>query len=696
MIWNRVPFLRIILPFILGILLWEVIPSSSGNVMIISGGLLLLLLALSFNKIFSGTFKSRWIYGAVFNVALCSFAYLLTGSQSDLTERAHFATQLTAAGQGMLLRLNKPAVLKDKSVQAEVEVLQIQDSTHWQKTLGTAIIYFKRDSLSENLEVGDKCMAFGSLERVKGPTNPGAFNYAKYLSRSDIYFSAYISDKRWKRIGQDHGFNLSKSLNRFKLNLERFMAESGVSKEAHSVISALTLGDKAELSQDLKTSYSKAGVLHILAVSGLHVGIFYLILNFLLVFLEKLKNGKHLKLILVIAGLWGYAVLTGMSPSVSRAATMFTFVVIGTALHKHTNIYNTLCVSAFFLLLYQPNSLFNVGFLLSYTAVFGIVYLYPKIYGIWASKYWLFDKIWVLMSISLAAQIVTFPLSLYYFHQFPNYFLVANIIVVPLATGIIYLTLVLFALIPFEFLAKPMAGIISFFVELLNTFVRWIEGLPFAVTDGIEISLLQVLVIYAVIVLVISYVNTKEFKYLLATIFAILFLTVNQVIEKISKDNQHSLIVYDVPGHSAFDIIEGRHSLLTLDSGLIHDSKTIGYVMENNWRQMGVGQKSNRILEIVKAEGSTAIISVVNGHRIVYPMNMVAGVNNVKVRVDILILSQNCEASINGLTKLFDIGLIIFDSSWSQYKISSKLEMCDNYGIEYYNVQRMGAYVQDF
>ena len=391
MIWNRVPFLRILLPFILGIWLSELVPVPFVSITWIGGVLLFAMLLMRFSGSLVLPFNKQWIYGVLLNLILCAFGYVLAGSQSNLGMGAHFSNSLNGQNQGALIEVIKPVSQKLNSVQANVEVIQVLAGGEWTMTKGKAIIYFEKDSLSKSLEVGDRCMASLSLEKVRKPRNPGAFDYAKYLSRSDIHFSAYLASPRWSLLELAEGFNVLRFLHSFKRGLEKSMTEVGVSKEAHAVISALTLGDKDELSSELKTAYSKAGVLHILAVSGLHVGIFYLVLNFLLGFLEKFRNGKYFKAVCIIFLLWGYVLLTGISPSVTRAATMFSFVIIGSTLNKHTNVYNTLCVSAFFLLLFQPQSLFNVGFLLSYTAVFGIVYLYPRIYGIWNVRNWFLD-----------------------------------------------------------------------------------------------------------------------------------------------------------------------------------------------------------------------------------------------------------------------------------------------------------------
>ncbi|MBL4734494.1 MAG: ComEC/Rec2 family competence protein, partial [Flavobacteriales bacterium] len=385
-----------------------------------------------------------------------------------------------------------------------------------------------------------------------------------------------------------------------------------------------------------------------------------------------------------------------ISPSVTRAATMFSFVIIGSTLNKHTNVYNTLCVSAFFLLLFQPQSLFNVGFLLSYTAVFGIVYLYPRIYGIWNVRNWFLDKVWVLLSVSLAAQIATFPLSLHYFHQFPNYFLVANVIVVPLATCVIYMALVLFALMPVELVARPIASGISHLVDMLNYFVRWIENLPYAVTDGIEIGTGEVVLIYLLIVLSVFYLQTRKYQYLISLVCLVSILAVNQVVQDVSRNKQIKLIVYDTPGQSAFDVIQGTSSLLAADSAVLTNSKTIHFVMENNWRQMGIREKLNRTTEGAQQDGLPALISVLNGARILFPLTVPEQNENNRVKVDILILSKRCKSSVQKLSEIFDIGEIVFDASIRPYKLEQFTKACTRLSIPYYSVVKSGAFVRDF
>jgi len=696
MIWNQVPFLRILSPFILGIWLSQILPGHTAAAFWFTAAACLAFALSSALKVFQLSFRYQWVYGVLLNVFVCGFGYALTSSHSSLTDNAHFSKYILEGQQGVFVEVLKPVAIKEKSVHVHVEVRQVYNGADWSKTLGRAIIYLEKDTSSRKLEVGDQCIAIVNLEEIQKPRNPGAFDYAKYLSRSDIFYSAYASAKAWKLVAQPKEFNLLRSLNSLKVSLQQSMVDRGVTEEAHAVISALTLGDKNELSPELKTAYSKAGVLHILAVSGLHVGIIYLVLSYLFFFLKNFKNGALLKAVCIILLLWGYAMLTGMSPSVARASTMFSFVIVGSSLKRYTNIYNTLCVSAFFLLLIQPLSLYNVGFLLSYTAVFGIVLIYPIAYGFVKPNNWLSKKIWALVSVSLAAQIATFPLSLYYFHQFPNYFLLANLIVVPLAIGIMYMSLICFVLLPMPLLADPLAKVLNYVVEGLNLFVRWIETLPFSVADGIDISKIEVLLIYMSIGFCIAFITSLRKLYLYLGLFALLSLALYQVAEQRVIKDQHQLVVYNISNHSCFDVINSTTSLLTLDSSLVSDQRTLGFATENHWRQIGIEVHKQVTIEGMEGRQNAGIISVIRGHRVLYPIGEVEFTAGAKVNVDILILSKRCRSSIEQLAERFDIGLIILDSSISGYRLAALVEGCVQTSIPYHNVAEDGAFVREF
>jgi competence protein ComEC len=213
-----------------------------------------------------------------------------------------------------------------------------------------------------------------------------------------------------------------------------------------AVASAIMLGYNDYMNGDITRAYASSGALHVLSVSGLHVGIMFFMLNVLLKFMDnrgrKLEITKSVSIILFI---WLYACLTGLSPSVLRSAMMFSLIQSGTLLKRHVNTFNIVFGSAVVLMLFNPFIVTEVGFRLSYLAVLGIIYLQPKIYSLWAFKNWFLDKAWMIVAVSLAAQIATFPLSLLYFHQFPNLFLISNLVVIPVSNLILFLGTGLFA-----------------------------------------------------------------------------------------------------------------------------------------------------------------------------------------------------------------------------------------------------------
>ena len=304
--------------------------------------------------------------------------------------------------------------------------------------------------------------------------------------------------------------------------------------------------------------YSSSGAMHVLAVSGLHVGIIYLLLNSLFLFFEKFKYGKYLKAVFLILSLWAYALLTGLSPSVLRAATMFSFIIIGSALKRQTNIYNTLAASAFVLLLYNPYILLQVGFQLSYAAVLGIVYLQPKLYKLIYTKHWLLDKIWAITTVSIAAQLATFPLDIYYFHQFPNYFLLSNLFVIPLATFIIGGGVLLFVTSVIPFFPGSLAWVVNKILMLLNFSVQWVENLPYSLSLGISITVLETIIVYTIIILFFSSIIKWKPRLLQLSLALVIFFMILQIKEQYRTGKQQYFIVYDVPKERAIDFVDGN------------------------------------------------------------------------------------------------------------------------------------------
>ena len=426
---------------------------------------------------------------------------------------------------------------------------------------------------------GDKISVNCFFNKLSNPKNPHQFNYSKYLKSKQIEYSAFASN--WTFIGSSWTLKRFSTIVRNKC-LKSF-SESGLKSNELAIASALTFGYKDELSQFVKGVFSKTGAMHILAVSGLHVGIVFLLISSLFKLLKISHRFKFIQQLVLIFFVWLYAIITGLSPSVLRAATMLTFFSVAKIFNKSTNIYNILACSAIFLLSIDPYLITDVGFQLSFFAVTGIIYLYPIIFNFIFINNYILKKIWSISSVSIAAQIATFPLSIYYFHQFPNFFLLSNLLVIPLVfiLLIIGLCIIAFNFLPYMsiFLAKILSIIISFIVKALSL----IESIPYSITNGLFISDFETFVLYILILLTLYQLkfNSKFLNFLVLVIGV--FIVSLDFFEDQNRLNKKSIVVYSIPNHTAIDLIEGKNHFFIADEELLENNKLINNYIRNNW-----------------------------------------------------------------------------------------------------------------
>jgi competence protein ComEC len=444
-------------------------------------------------------------------------------------------------------------------------VLAYADSSGTHALREKTILYLEPDSAQSLPAPGDTLVTLVRLSELPPPQNPGEFDYRAYMKRRYVFTSGFIRRSHYMTLPAR-----TKSLRHFPAelrgNTQQIFAGKGISGDEFAVLNALTLGDKKDLDQELKQAYSSSGATHILAVSGLHVGIISAILSLLFSFLERKQNGKRIKNILCILCLWCYAALVGFSPSVTRATVMFSFVLAGQMMHRRISIYNSLAASAFFICLFRPFDLFDAGFQLSYCAVISIVYFQPAIYRLICVRHKVTDYFWQLLSVSFAAQIGTLPITLASFHQFPNYFLLTNVFVIPLTGVIVYLSAALLSTAWIPVVSDLVAQCLDKSLWTLNYGVRFIDRMPCAVTSNISISTLQLCVMIALVLLFMLYIELKNRRllwisaYLLAGFFAL------NAWQSVQQQRQRVIAVYNVKNASYIHFIHGKHSVSLRDS----------------------------------------------------------------------------------------------------------------------------------
>ena len=331
-----------------------------------------------------------------------------------------------------------------------------------------------KDSILNPLKVDELLYVKPEFVTINAPLNPHQFDYKFYLAKQGIHQQVFLEKEGFKSLGLDQ-FSFIGVAAKIRDKVQESLQKYYFKVDELAVINALLLGQRQEISKDLIEDYSKAGAIHILAVSGLHVGIILLILSSLLKPLERIKNGRVLKTILIVLLLWMFAFVAGLSASVVRAVAMFTFLAIGLSFKRKNVILFSLITSMFFLLLFKPMFLFDVGFQLSYLAVFGIIWIQPKLYKIYKPRFKLDDKIWQLFTVSVAAQLGVLPLSLYYFHQFPGLFLLSNLLIIPFLGAILIGGIIIIILALTDFLPQFLAEIYGYIISLMNNFVSWIS-----------------------------------------------------------------------------------------------------------------------------------------------------------------------------------------------------------------------------
>ncbi|HBY54908.1 MAG TPA: hypothetical protein DEH15_21080 [Marinilabiliales bacterium] len=323
------------------------------------------------------------------------------------------------------------------------------------------------------------------------------------------------------------------------------LSATKIEKEERSVISALTLGYRTELDPETMDYFVNTGTIHVLSVSGLHVALIFFILSFLLSGINKGKVGTLIYPAIMILFLWIYAFITGFSPSVQRSTVMFTFVIIGSILRRPVNIYNSLSASALVLILLDSNVLFDIGFQLSYLAVFGIVLLQPPMAELIQVKNKILKWLWTMFTVSIAAQLITFPLSILYFNQFPNLFWLSNYFVIPVTTILIWLSFGFFVLYPIPAIATLLAQIIQFITHLMLGLLKWMSELPYAVSEGILYSQVQTWIIYGLIAAFVIYGFTKNKTWLFGGLVLLITFQINAIRTKSDLFNQKIVYVYN-------------------------------------------------------------------------------------------------------------------------------------------------------
>lgn len=582
MFWKRYPLFRVFIAYSTGVLLANFFSISwhyCFMALLLSLVLIGLLLVL---KSSLGNYRYRRLLGASMQVLFLVLGLLLSKLYAA-NWQPDFYDEPARKTQEYLIQITDEPREKQQSMGMEAKLLARVETDSLLPAQGGLMLYLEKDSLARQLQYGDQLYFRGYLKPLPPPANPYEFDYRNYLNLKGVYFQAYAPSGHWAK-GENHGgFGLKRRALAQRRKLMAHIASWQLPERGEAISKALLLGFRDEIDDDMMRAFSAAGAMHVLAVSGLHVGIIFIMAGKLLFFLDHKTKTKIIKSFILVIILWMYALLTGLSASVVRAATMFTFLALGTAFQRNTSIYNTLIVSALFLMFIKPTYLFEVGFQLSYAAVFGIVWMQPRFMKLIPVKTKVGQWFWGIVTVSLAAQIATFPLGLYYFHQFPSLFLVSNILVIPLVTLLMYLGIACLILSLFNVL--PAFALLAYeaLLQALTWSVNGVEQFGVFLINQIHISRIELVLFYLFILFFFSWLfSGKRFR-LQVALGGVLLLLGLQYYENFTLRQSHSFTAYKINNQAAFGFYANDGAYFLADTALLENPDAMTFHVRHHW-----------------------------------------------------------------------------------------------------------------
>lgn len=691
---RSAPFVRLFLPLAAGVVFQVgVLPIKPSTTLVCLALFLLMLWAHRF----ATSYVRRWWFGTA------AFAFLFFTGVA-LVQGVKQKSDLPLAQKVNLL-----AVVSDEpSVGASFTKLTLavqayEDSARtWHGAGEKMLLYVRNDSSAPPLRMGDKLLTRVALSPLPPPKNPYEFSYGAYMRQRGVFVSAFANAGSCAVVSRDNLPPWKVFPKQLRRSALAFFERQGVGGEELAVLQALTLGDKSLLDSDLRQSYMAAGAMHILAVSGLHVGIISMILGFLLKPLERRRYGKLLRGAVVLLCIWVYALVAGFSPSVLRAALMFSVLTVGGMLRRATNTYNTLAFSAFLLCLLNPLCLFDAGFQLSYAAVLSILFFQRRIYRLLTFRRWLPNAVWELVAVSLAANIGTLPITVFLFKQLPLYFVLTNILVTLPTIFVMGGFLATLALCWIPHVGWALAWGTSGCIAVLNFCIRLVESLPSSLLEALWITPLQAWLLLLCIVLLALYIWARRTKMFLLSLTFLAACLGLRAANKYAQAEQKVMAVYCLKNTSLIAFISGGSGFALCDSADLESS--FDFNLKNHMASLGfAGLSSVEKVALQQAgRGEVSDKNICQGF-VSFAGKTVKILCNEKhcnppqpLPVDYLIVTSQCRLRPEQLLKMYQPQRVIIDASVAARDARPLRRALAERGVPCHSVRDSGAFVQHF
>lgn len=671
----KFPLIRITAAFILGILVvYSTIPSP---------WIVFVFLFIS-SLLFTTTYylsKTNAKFPLLFGIATSLMAFSIGGTtqtiHTDSYQKNNYSNYHGVYEKNHLFTVTLREKLKSSNFNDRY--IAIINTVDQKKSSGRILLNIQKDSLNHNFIIGNRLKIDATLYKNILQKNPNQFDFQKYLSNKQIYSQLYTEPNEIQissEIEKDIWYYTSKLRSLIIRNLEKNHFHT---KELNVAV-ALIMGQQQDISPDIIRDYQYAGAVHILSVSGLHIGFILLFVTYIIKPLPNSKRGSFIKLLITLASLFLFGVLAGLAPSVVRSVTMFSFVAIGLFLRRSVNIYHTLLVSILLILLFQPSFLFDVGFQLSYVALFFIIWLQPLLASLWTPKYKAQKYAWDILTVSFAAQIGTLPLSIYYFHQFPTLFFVTNLIVIPflniiMGLGVLVMSLAAFNWVPF-YPAKGLELSIYYLDKIINTIASFEQF----VIKNIPLNASLLICGYLFIISIILWFQKPSFNRITMVLVAILALQLSSLKTKWEIQNQEELVVYNSKKNTLITERIGQNVTLYANDSLLKTTENNNLLSSYLTGNFSTLKQKRSIKNTLYFKGNKILIL---DSTMVYPKT---------VQPDILILTQSTRINLDRFLQSIKPKIIVADAS--NFKTIQKRwkQTCAKQKIPFHATSEKGFY----
>jgi competence protein ComEC len=687
---QQLPFLKILIPFILGLLLQQLvyIDYQIDNAFWITLSIVFVFLISSFLLKPFIQYRIPWLSGTLLFILITYFGFYLSSLQLKTTHANHYSKVINDSSlvQATLLQ---PITKKTKSYKTHINITQVQNGKLNYNTQGEVLCYFTKTDSFPKLKPGDQILFQANMLPIKNNGNIAEFDYKAYCANKEILHNCFVSPYQYIKLPTNINTLNLKAAN-WRIATIKIIKKYITNPKAFGIAEALLIGDRTDIDQETWDSYSRTGIVHIIAISGMHMGIIYLGILTLLNLIPFFKKNNYIPICIAVISMWLFACVTGLPASVMRAAVMFTILAIGSLLKRNSDGFNTLLVSAFILLAYNTRWIQDVGFQLSYAAVLGIMLFAKPIQNLLYVQSKPALGIWKLISGTLAAQIFTFPLCLYYFHQFPLIFLISNIIAIPLTSIILYAEIILLiCTLLSNWLCIILGKIITAIILFLNASIYWLSTFEHITIYNVHCNLWQTLLLFGFVCIGIYAVRKRGFYAAIASISTIIMFYTLQLSYAFKASTQKQLIVYNVPKKTILGYFSGNaHQLFSLQEIKASDIKN---AVEPGLIKNFATINNSKLLSTYRADSTYLLAFNQTQNWLVLGKHVDTILRSIPCKY--VILTQNSNASLQQIKGQCSPEYIIADGSNAMWKIEQWQKDAKDLHLQFFSTQLHGAFV---